>query len=110
MKSKTRCWKRAKHARGEGKDCRLTALIIRKANLSVDLLVEVDKKDFGWIEGNLAQHFHQTLFCRSLRQVFQRELIAFTRSARRRRSLTFRLCRGLSALSASANLFLLLLH
>lgn len=58
--------------------------MIRKANLSEVLFVEVDKKDFGWIEGNLAQHFHQTLFCRSLRQVPQRELIAFTHCARRR--------------------------
>lgn len=53
------------------------ALIVGEANLSADLLVKVDKKDFGWIEGNIAQHFHQTLFCRSLRQVLQSELKAF---------------------------------
>lgn len=43
------------------------ALIIRKANLSVDLLVKVDKKDFGGIEGKVDQDLLQTLFSRSLR-------------------------------------------
>ena len=84
--------------------------MIRKANLSVVLFVKVDEKDFGRIDLNFAQHFHETLFSRSLREVLQCKFIAFTESACRRCGWYFSLRCGLSACSCCANLFLLLRH
>ena len=58
--------------------------MIGKTNLSVVLFVKVDEKDFGRIDRNFSQYFHETLFSRSLRETLQGKFIAFTESACRR--------------------------
>lgn len=87
------------------------ALIVSEAKLSADLLVEGDHEDFGGVHGNFAKLLFKDLLCGALDHVFQEETVSLCeRVGPPHRILLFGLRRCLSALTARANLFLLLLH
>lgn len=96
--------------RGAGRGS-LTALIVSEAKLSADLLVEGDHEDFGGVHGNFAKLLFKDLLCGALDHVFQEETVSLCeRVGPPHRIWLFGLRRCLSALTARANLFLLLLH